>query len=221
MANRTIFDTGARIKVSSAKALKAIRDIEDEIRNKALPKATTDILFEAQSIAQETLTKFNAPKSTSQQLSPKEAVDEIGVKINNKGSGYIYAPINEGSRNSMYFLEYGAGIHNERGTSHTNGEPWKYPIKHGETDIHREVEPKEAHDMRYGKGFFKLGDQAVKYQNQYGNWWGVTKTSKPVRYMASARRYILWNAKPKAIASINLAIQNHAKRKQYGETIEE
>lgn len=208
-------DTIAKVRVRGIKAMNAIRAIDDEIKNDALPKSLEGIIISAQEVAIKTLDSCRFAKSTSQQLSPKEATNEIGIRIDtNNNKAYLFAPIHEENKNSMYFLEYGAGIHNTRGKSHTNGEPWKYPIKNGETDIHREVEPEEAHSLRTGTGFIKLGDQAVKYQNMYGHWWGVTNTSRPVKYMQAAREHILLDAEQTIIQNVNIAVQNHTRRKK-------
>lgn len=212
---KTIFDTGAKLKVSSIKAMKQIRSIEESLQY-ALSGELKEITLGAKKTAQDTLQKFRAEKSTSQQLSTKQAVDEVGVKYNKaSNSAYVYAPINEENKNSMYFLEYGAGIHNTRGTSHTNGEPWIYPIDNGEKDIHKEITGGLAMSKLQGTAQHTLGDQAYKFRDwsyQSNQWFGITRTSKPVRYMDAARRYILWNARPKTIEAINLAIQNHSRR---------
>lgn len=195
--------------------MKEIRAISGSIEE-SMQEELNAIVLKAQKDAQDTLAKFKAAKSTSQQLSPEEAVNEIGVKFNpSTNSAYVYAPINEENKNSMYFLEYGAGIHSTRGSSHMNGEAWIYPIKDGEHDIHHEITGGLAIAKRDGTAQHSLGDQAYKFRDwsyQTNQWFGVTKTSRPIKFMAKARENVIWEARPRMVKAINFAIQNHGRR---------
>lgn len=213
MANKTVFDE-LTVKRTSTKAIDALKKVGDDIRTYVIDDGVKSVAQAAQIVAQLTLDNFKAKKSTSQQLSPSDAAYEVGVRFDkSNNSAYVYAPINPEYKDTMYYLEYGAGLHSTKGTT-MDGENWIYPIKDGESDIHKEIGYPLAFQKRDGISKYSLGDQAYKFKG-YGNlsnkWFGVTNTSKPVKYMQAARRFIQWNARPSIVKSINIYLAGHTR----------
>ena len=203
------------VKPITNKTLKALNAIGDNVSNQ-IAVSLREVAYGAQKVAQERL--LSTYGDTTQELSPSEAVNEIGVTIQGDvpfGHKYkrykatVYAPINKRYSNAMIYLEYGAGLGSIRRKPVINqfgANVWTFPVNNKQVERMRKIGKGLA--MQIIKNNRPLMGSAVFETNFKGHqYMGIANKSQRVGYMKKARSWILQNASATTIKNLNLALR--------------
>lgn len=225
------------VQKATKKVIKTLNSIGESIYNGSVKKAMMEVAEDAVEVARGELLAAD-PRYTSQQITPQEAASEVQAVYNDAEKKVsLVATLDYSKRNSMYFLEYGAGL-SSVDAIHTET-PWVYKVRHPD-NVHEEISYSQA--MEYGgkivhneslwklrkerlylyeKGLIKskpraLKERTINYEtklfNYKGNQYAVTASSKPIGYMKAARIYINRFASQKIAKSVSVYILRRTNR---------
>lgn len=172
--------------VSGNKEMMAYLDSLDSHIRKQVKRSLADTSKKALDVAKTKLLQADHTQKYGDLL-----VKEVGMKTDGKVVT-IYAPYRTNTsemRKQMYYAEYGAGVTTKQWRYHTTP-----------NDKSREL-PIDEKGRVIGSR-----KESYHYQTKKGTWIGVTDRSKPVKYMAGARHFIIINARGDIINKVNYVI---------------
>lgn len=211
----------------SASTIAHLNSIRQQVSSK-LDRVINSAGIEAQLVAQNAI-RSGFDTSVTQQLTAEQACKEIGKKYEREEKRVtVYAPMNSQNRVAMHYLEYGAGVtsvgfksdadqlENATQPMSQSGLPrakgvWMYPLKNGAKDPHTELN-NMGFALRIYRGYDKLYSPKKVYSKSANKWFGLTDRSKPLRYMAQARVYVMRNVPIQFRENIQLVLQRIKKR---------